>query len=136
VTVVKLSPPEYPPIARAAWVIGHVELSIIIDHDGKVTAVEVKSGPQMLRNAAVISAENSVFRPVTGEPSNQGYEVTYVFELEPRDCDQPRDNSYPHVKYEANVITIAEQPVPICDPSGYTMVRSVKCLYLWRCGRR
>ena len=59
--VTKLPPPSYPPIALAAHVFGDVELTVAVRSDGTVDSVEVVSGPQILRQAAVDSAKQPQF---------------------------------------------------------------------------
>ncbi|HEY9137465.1 MAG TPA: energy transducer TonB [Terriglobus sp.] len=53
----------YPPIAKAAHVFGVVEMRVGIDETGKVTAVDVVSGPMMLRAAAVEGTRQSLYVP-------------------------------------------------------------------------
>jgi TonB family protein len=136
--IVKLVPPIYPPIARAARVSGEVHLQITIQEDGKARDVQVKSGPEMLKKSAVESARQSLF-----EPAQQGtespYELIYRFNLDPGDCSEEKDPSYPRVSDNLNAVTITDKSPMLCDPTAtatYIKVRSVKCLYLWRCAWR
>ena len=137
---VKLQPPVYPPIAMAERVSGDVDLKITLLSDGNLGTVQVESGPQMLRQAAVDSATRSRFELPSGGPAEESYHLTYRFALDKAaGCNQERDKSYPHIHFESNTVTISEQPVPICDPTAEiepTRVRSVKCLFLWKCGLR
>jgi TonB family protein len=137
-TAIKLEPPVYPPIAIAARVFGDVDLRITLTADGTPGDVQVESGPQMLKQAAVDSATRSRFRLAPGDQARQSYQLVYTFALDKAaQCGQERDKSYPHIHYEANTISITEQPVPTCDPIvERTRVRSVKCLFLWKCGLR
>jgi TonB family protein len=133
--ILALDPPHYPPIAIAARVIGGVKLKVKIGDDGKVQTVEVASGPQMLKKAAVDSAKESTFQPLPANQKGQVYELTYVFELQFLNCGEALDTSYPRVKSDSNIITISAQSMPICDPAAEIPVRSARCLWLWRCGR-
>jgi TonB family protein len=136
VTMVKLETPTYPPIARAARVSGEVGLDITLAPDGTANTVEVESGPAMLRQAAVDSATRSRFRANVEKPAGT-YRVIYRFVLDDTmKCGDQRDGSYPHVKYEGNEVSIAEQAVLLCDPGAVMRYRSVKCLYLWKCGSK
>jgi hypothetical protein len=133
--IVNLKPPIYPPIALAAHVAGEVDLEIGILENGAAGDVRVKSGPQMLREAAVESAKSSLFQ--TGGLRNDGhtYVLVYKFALDPASCEG-RDMSYPHVSYDSSTVTISENAVPLCDPAADIRVRSAKCLFLWKCGLR
>ena len=135
---IKLEPPVYPPYAMAARVSGEVDLKIILQSDGTPGTVQVESGPQNLRQAAVESATRSRFELAPGNHAGESYQLVYRFVLDKaRGCGQERDKSYPHIHYEANTITISEQPMTTCDPDAEpTRVRSIKCLFLWKCGLR
>lgn len=135
---VKLEPPVYPPIAMAARVSGDVALKITLRPDGSPGTVQAVSGPQMLLQAAVDSATRSRFELPPGGTTADSYQLLYRFALDKAPgCSQERDKSYPHINYESNIITISEQAVTICDPATErTRVRSVKCLFLWKCGLR
>ena len=98
--------------------------------------IQVKSGPQMLREAAIESARKSLFQPVGREGGEHAYELVFKFVVDPTSCGESRDPSYPHVSNDLNTITISEKPIPICDPAADIRVRSAKCLFLWRCGLR
>lgn len=114
---------------------GAVKLKITITQDGVTQTVEAVSGPEMLKKAAVESAEASSFQPLHPEDVNRSYELIYIFELQVLDCGEALDPSYPHFKYGANIVTVSAQAIPICDPSA-DRFRSLKCLYLWKCSWR
>ena len=90
----------------------------------------------MLRPAAVESAQGSKFLPVPVDRAGQTYQLDYRFSLESLGCDEARDQSYPRIKVESSTVVISEQSVPICDPAADIRVRSVKCLFLWKCSLR
>jgi TonB family protein len=137
---VKVEPPVYPPIAMAARVSGDVDLKITLKPDGTPGTIQVESGPQMLKQAAVDSAARSRFELAPGDQAEPSYQLVYRFALvKALACGQQRDTSYPHIHFESNTVTISEQPMTICDPVGETApvrVRSIKCLFLWKCGQR
>jgi len=132
--IVKLQAPTYPPMALAARVSGDVNLIVTLTSDGTAASVTADSGPQMLREAAIKSANGSKFRPTSEGQVGHQYQMTYRFSLEPLGCDQARDQSYPRVKFESNTVAISEQVSPLCDPGADIRVRSAKCLFLWKCG--
>jgi TonB family protein len=131
--VISLRPPAYPAIARAARVWGEVVLKISVRADGAPEDVQVVNGPAMLQQAALDSAKGSRFRPVQDSNPETSFELTYRFILEVLNCDQEPDSSYPRFQYASNTITVSGQAITLCDPGGYTRVRSLKCFYLWRC---
>ena len=135
VNVVALQPPVYPSMAIAAHLAGEVDLKITLLETGVPGTVQVESGPQMLRQAAVDSAKRSKFASAAGGHADESYPLVYKFLLDDtRGCNQDRDPSYPRIKSESNTITISEQPVPMCDPTAERIrVRSWKCLYIWKC---
>lgn len=57
--------PQYPDMARMAQVEGTVMLNVQVDIHGKVSEVEVVSGPAQLRQAAIVAAKTAVFKPAT-----------------------------------------------------------------------
>lgn len=133
--IVKLDPPQYPPIAMAARVMGRVELKVTLGQDGRTQTVEALSGPEMLKKAAIESAKSSTFQAQDASQRDQAYELTYVFELHYLNCGEAPDTSYPRVTSDSDVVTISAEAMPICDPAAEIPVRSARCLWLWRCGR-
>jgi TonB family protein len=134
--IVNLKLPDYPPIARAAHTSGDVVLKITVLGDGTPGEIEVVSGPAMLRDAALNSAKGSSFQSSPGGDSNEPFELTYKFVLEVLDCDKAPDSSFPLVQHDSDTVTVTGQAMPICDPGAEIRVRSLKCLYLWRCSIR
>jgi protein TonB len=69
-----LSPiqPIYPRIAIAAHIEGTVTVTAIIDKQGRITGLQVLSGPEMLRTAAVDAIKDARYRPflLNGEPTD------------------------------------------------------------------
>lgn len=99
-------------------------LNVTVASDGSAKAVTVESGPPMLRQSAISSATRSQFQ---ANPENRTgrYRLVYRFVLDQTTkCEH--DDSYPRVAHKANVVTITEQNVPICDPA-IERVRSAKC---------
>jgi TonB family protein len=143
----KLSPPAYPPLARQARIVGDVNLTLSVGPDGSVESAVVISGHPLLQQAALDSAKQSKFEcPKCGEGTTS-YRLIYTFRLaDSADCckaDEPNSDKngptqpFPHVTQVQNHVTVIDQPTCICDPAiDRTKVRSLKCLYLWRCGLR
>jgi protein TonB len=64
--------PIYPPIAKAAHIVGQAVLQIDIGTDGRVAGVKVVSAPAMLTGAATDAVREWVYAPFTvnGVPSD------------------------------------------------------------------
>jgi TonB family protein len=104
VVLTNLYPPAYPAIAKAARVAGDVKLQIKVSRDGTVSSIKVVSGPPLLEQAALESAQKSTFVCESCTNDATAYSLTYSFLLrENVDCSARR-------------------------------IRSVKCAYIWRCG--
>jgi len=76
--------PTYPPIARAARASGAVVVQVVISEDGRVEEAVVQSGHPLLRDAALQSARQWVFRPTTlsGVPVKVQGVLTFNFTLQ------------------------------------------------------
>jgi TonB family protein len=137
VRLVKVYDPVYPPIAHTANIYGDVELLLQIRQDGAVQSVEVVKGPPLLQKAALESARQSQFECRGCGDGVTPFKLLYSFLLSDGDCCKAADSP--------TIVTASEDHVWVtnsrfctCDPAG-TMerkVRSVKCLYLWRCAVR
>ena len=75
--------PVYPPIARAAHVQGAVVIDAVISKAGRVESLNVMSGPQMLRAAALDAVQRARYAPykLNGEPVDVQTVITVVFRL-------------------------------------------------------
>ena len=80
-----LSPirPIYPPIARAAHVEGSIVIEAVISRSGRVESLNVVSGPEMLREAALDAIRQARYAPykLNGEPVDVQTVITVVFRL-------------------------------------------------------
>jgi len=117
VVLTKLFPPVYPPLARQARIMGDVRIQLRIRRDGSVDSAEILSGPPMLKQAALESAQKSTFEcqswssglfVVGCRDSVTLFVLTYTFGM--------RDD------WDG------------LDCSSATRPRDSKCLYLWKCG--
>jgi TonB family protein len=61
VSVVKLFPPVYPPLAKQARIAGDVQLTLAVRPDGSINSATVVSGHPLLKQAALDSAQRSQF---------------------------------------------------------------------------
>jgi len=143
VVITKLSDPMYPPITRTAHITGDVELLLEVRQDGSIESAVVVSGPPLLQKAALISAQRSQFECRGCSVVPTPYRLVYTFLLVESGCCAKEDSqtsdtgpprTYPQITHSQNGVTIVDQAACICDPAGQIgKVRSLKCLYLWRC---
>jgi hypothetical protein len=146
VALTKLFQPVYPPIALTARVWGDVDVVLGIGHEGKVESASVVSGPPLLSQAALNSAQQSQFKCVGCTEAVIPYHLIYSFRLGPTtycttttaapttQSEEPRSS----VTQSLNHVTVFDTPIGTCDlPIELgRKVRAAKCLYLWRCGVR
>lgn len=76
-------PPVYPEKAKAAGVDGQVVLKGIIGKDGVLRDLQVISGPELLRQAAVDATSHWIYSPylLNGEPTEVDTTVAVNFNL-------------------------------------------------------
>ena len=132
--LIKLSTPEYPPLARMARISGEVKVTASIRRDGAVELAEATGHP-LLKRAALESVQKSTFecRGCTKEATSL---LTFSFEVkDDGDCCGGFGKP-PEVTQLGDHIIIVAVRSCICDPGASRRVRSLKCLYLWRCGWR
>jgi len=145
VVLTKLGPIAYPQIARTAHISGDVDVDLEIRKDGTVEMATVVSGPPLLYKAALQSARESQFecRDCGDKPAS--YHLAYSFQLVGAEtCCAAETNPsntrfsnepFPRISRTGNHVTVVDQVVCICDPTATLgKRRSLKCLYLWRCG--
>jgi len=137
----KLREPVYPPLARQTRIIGDVHLMLKVRSDGSVESATVVSGHPLLQQAALDSAQKSQFECRKCDETDSSLELVYTFQLvgAERCCtstenDPKNDQPIPRVIQSQNRVTVVDRVACICDPSAdVTKVRSLKCLYLWKC---
>lgn len=76
-----LPKPAYPRIARAAHASGTVEVQVVIDKEGNVSAARAISGHPLLQAASVEAARRAKFWPtlLEGEPVRVAGVIAYHF---------------------------------------------------------
>lgn len=138
----RLFPPTYPRLAQQARITGAVEIALRIRPEGTVESAEIISGHPMLKDAALESARQSQFECKECTQALTSYRLTYRFDIAPRDppktCTEPEQTPSPAkmdtLKHE---VTVFASGMWTCDPRVELIrVRSVKCLYLWKCDVR
>jgi len=128
-----LGSPQYPSLALYAHVTGDVIVTISILGDRRVESVTA-TGPPLLKQAALESVEHSKFE-CSGCTASSTLVLKYSFVI--RDSDDPCENdSHPvAVTRLSDSIMVAADPINQCEDISLKRVRSLKCLYLWDCGR-
>lgn len=124
--------PTYPPIAQSARVGGDVEVSLRVRSDGSIESGEVISGFPLLQDAALKAAMASRFECRLCGSATLPYTVLYSFRL----SDRADERSGVSVGESQSLVWItAEEPVAQLYFVNWP-VRSLRCLYLSRCGVR
>ena len=138
VVVVSLFDPIYPPLARQARISGDVELKLGIRRDGSIESAVVVSGPPMLTQAALNSAQRSRFECRGCEDEVTLHSLVYSFQFASvADPDWPcPERSEPLVTHSENQVTVVAEPALVYPYFSYVRARSAKCAYLWQCGSR
>ena len=143
VVLASLSKPTFSPLARQANVEGDVIVDVTVRQDGSTEATIVKGHP-LLKQAALYSAMQSRFEcRMCSAPLS--YRLVYTFKRtsEGNCCDgmgapvkvEQEPQSYNERGRQQTRVTISAEKICLCDPS-FTVtkeVRSLKCLYLWKC---
>ena len=81
--LIQKTPPVYPAIAKSARVAGTVQLHAVISKTGAIRNLQVVSGPEMLRQAAVDAVRTWRYRPykLDNEPAEVETTINVVFTL-------------------------------------------------------
>ena len=76
--------PRYPPLGLQIRLQGTVLLHAIISVDGRITALEVVSGPPLLVQAAIDAVRQWRYRPtyLSGEPVEVETSITVIFRMD------------------------------------------------------
>gem|GEM_PF-333040 len=95
--LIRKVPPRYPELARRARVEGEVVLRVTVNEEGYVTNVEVISGHQLLRQAAVDAVKQWKYEPtvLNGKPIPVIATVTINFVLPENTETPPQGESVP-----------------------------------------
>ena len=133
VVLVRLAPPIFPAIARTAHISGDVILTVGVRKDGSVASAEFVGGPPILQWAAQNSAKQSQFECRKCGDEITSYRMVYTFQIdETAPCCQPNEPA-PRVTQTEKHVTIIAPRVCLCGSTVPTKVRSLRCLYLWKC---
>jgi TonB family protein len=106
--------PVYPQMARIAHIYGRVVLQITVQPDGAVTIQEIEGHPILVQAAKDSVQKSKLICEGCGDEPHTFY-IKYEFKI----TDPPQEPS-----------SAAAPPAPI----RHSRERSLRCMYLWRCG--
>jgi hypothetical protein len=141
----QISPAYLSTSGRAARITGDVDLLLTVRQDGAVDSVVVKSGHPLLARSALTSAQQAKFECRGCTERFSDYRLIYSFEVEgececyPKEAQSKQrdpEQTYLRITDAQHRVTVVAHIVCMCDPSATINVRSLKCLYLWRCGSK
>ena|SRR5215813_2254567 len=141
-----LSEPAYPQMAKIAGISGDVELRLSIRPDGSVESAAQLNGSPILGQAAMDSARQTRF-VCRGCDANVIYSITYTFEVkgtqDPCCCTSGHPSVGSKLNQSPGHVTLTVPPPCVCPDectakwaAAHSKFRSIKCLYLWKCGHR
>jgi TonB family protein len=148
ITLVKLHPPTYPPLANNARIQGDVELALRIRPDGSVdSATVLKSTHPWLAEAASESARRSQFDCRGCTEAAADYTFLYSFrsgKYLPDACSQASADAAEFARTRDTGVSISGSHITVTGPSNAGICstptdrpiprfRSARCLYLWKC---
>jgi TonB family protein len=113
-------PADYPPMARAAHIVGHVLIKAIVGTDGSVVQAQIISGHPMLSREALLSVSKWRYQPVLhdGSPVEVATTVTIEFTL----SEQPQPLSAAGANSAMSVVDLhAASPETIQLTNGRTI---------------
>ena len=77
---IRIVTPEYPEQARRRRMEGRVMVKVLVDKEGTVEQVDIISGPDMFRDAALVAAQQFRFRP--GRHAGERRKVWMIMPIE------------------------------------------------------
>ena len=141
--LVHLEIPVYLPLAIQANVSGAVEMELTITQDGTVKSSKALSGHPLLARAVTDSLGEARFACESCGPEPHTYVVTYEFVLPAdrfaKECAEEsktgKEPAMPPSTLDSPYHVTVRASHPGClirDPAAL-WVRSVRCLWLWKC---
>lgn len=127
--------PEYPRDAQIAHIAGTVKIEFTIGRNGVIT-IGKSTGHPLLVPAAEKGVKASKFSCKDCEDNTEALAVVFDFSIANHDCREAEMNPPYTAKLDSNGhVSIIAEPVCTSDPVVKTVhKRSLRCLYLWKCG--
>jgi|ERR1700733_2452386 len=110
--VIDGSPPAYPPIAKAAHVLGTVIMIATFKQNGDVTNIQVLSGPAMLQQSALDYVKRWKAVPYSGI-RNCPVVVSYLLDKADKSNGQSERLDSQHVNVYGQTVCLCDPPVEI-----------------------
>jgi TonB family protein len=128
--------PAYPQMARVANINGAVTLEFTIARDGTVD-VQKSAGHPMLVHASVESLKLSKLACDNCGKVAARFSVVFEFKIATSECGNSSVSSRALLE-NSNHVTVTIDRYCFIDPAPELTkkVRSVRCLYLWKCAIR
>lgn len=142
--IVRLAPIQYPQLARLVRIAGDVEVHIEVNSEGMAAPAVATSGHPLLVQIALDNAKRSRFACSDCAAEARPYRLIYTFQLNSEnkansdEAGKIQDPEHPglRVSHYLGHVVVTDWPLIISDPGPDPLkVRSMKCLYLWKCKR-
>lgn len=132
---VSFHPPEYPRNTQLAHIEGKVVVKFVLQQ-GNAIGIQEQTGHVLLVPAAIQSLKMSRLECVHCDEQAQTFTVVFDFRVASHNCDDPEVPTQAILESPTHV-TIVSQAVCTSDPvAHYIKMRSIRCLFLWRCAMR
>ncbi|HKV95211.1 MAG TPA: energy transducer TonB [Candidatus Angelobacter sp.] len=133
-------PPVYPRSAQIAHIMGPVTIEFTLQPNNAV-AIKKSTGHPLLVAAAEETIKSSQLHCINCPDDAAIFAIVFDFTFANHDCDEAGKHPSSSAKLESSThISFIAEPVCTIDPATvttrrYRKVRSIQCLYLWRCKR-
>lgn len=133
-------PPAYPRSAQIVHIMGPVTVEFTLEPNNAV-AIKKSTGHPLLVPAADETIKTSKLHCVNCADGVATFAVVFNFTFAEHDCDEAEENPPSSARLESSTrVSLIAEPVCTSDPRvvttrRYRKVRSIQCLYLWRCKR-
>lgn len=128
--------PAYRMDAQLARIQGPVIIEFTLDTDN-VVAIKKSTGHPLLLPAALETIKTSKLHCDNCEPDVTTFTVVFNFAVANHDCEEAERHPPSTVKLDSSShVSFNAEPLCTKDPvevRRYRNVRSIQCLYLWRC---
>ncbi|MGZ4855933.1 MAG: energy transducer TonB [Candidatus Angelobacter sp.] len=131
-------PPVYPQMARIANIEGTATVEITIGPDGAMVLQKAAGHPILVQAAEVSLKLSKLVCDYCAQRATQ-FTIVFDFRIPSPECGNSGLNSSPRAVLDASThITITTDRHCFSDPAPELgkRVRSLRCLYLWKCATR
>lgn len=139
---VDFHPPQYPQMARVANIDGPVTVKFVFGANGSIEVKE-SSGHPILVQAAIESLKASKLVCDGCGQNEPEFSVVFDFKFAGEESQNSELNNSSGAALDSPnhvtiITTVFTERLAITDPRGIVTkrVRSVRCLYLWKCATR